>query len=69
MRHCANPECRKEINECNGFIVGRDFFAFLEGKISRDQVRELCGKCIFKFVHLAQDAKVFEKFLANTASC
>lgn len=49
MRRCLNPECQRFIEDCNGFVVGRDFLAFLEGKISWIKVREFCGKCVLKF--------------------
>jgi len=45
MRSCLNPECRRPIEECNGFVIIRDFLAFLAGKLSPQKVRELCGIC------------------------
>lgn len=49
VRKCINPECNREIRACNGFVVARDAVLAYGGKLRWDQVRELCGVCIFKF--------------------
>lgn len=50
LRKCFNPACRTLIAECNGFLVARDVLEFLDGKISAEHVRELCGRCVLVFV-------------------
>ncbi len=45
VRYCFNPECRRPITECNGFVIARDFLAFWEGRLPAEKVRELCGMC------------------------
>ena len=35
--------CDAPIDLCNGFILARDFVAFLKGKIL---AREFCGRCV-----------------------
>ena len=44
--------CNAPINLCNGFILARDFVAFIEGKIL---AREFCGHC----VELPDEIKAF----------
>lgn len=49
VRYCINPLCKREIRACNGFVVARDVLLAYENKLRWDQVRELCGVCVFKF--------------------
>ena len=48
-RQCINPKCRAPIIGCFGFVLARDFLTALEGKTPYGAVRELCGKCVFRF--------------------
>ena len=48
-RRCINPKCSRVIEACNGFVVARDVLLATEGKLRWDQVRELCGVCVFRF--------------------
>ena len=43
MRKCR---CGAEIINCNGFVKAVDFLEFIEGKRKKEDVRELCGRCI-----------------------
>ena len=63
-RRCVNPDCSRPISECNGFIVARDFLAFLEKQLSAQEVRELCGRCILKY---SNNFERLEQLLAITA--
>ncbi len=65
IRNCANPDCRAPIAASNGFVIARDFLAFEEGKLPAEKVRELCGKCNFKFLQ-SGDTKAFEELLVKT---
>lgn len=45
VRYCFIPGCRRPITACNGFVIARDFLAFLTEKLPSREVRELCGVC------------------------
>jgi hypothetical protein len=44
-RHCANPNCGREITACNGFAKAGDVIEAQDGTRSWLEVRELCGHC------------------------
>ena len=48
-RFCANPECRKPINGCFGFVVAGDFQKAIEGRLPQEDVRELCAWCVVAY--------------------
>lgn len=45
IRNCANPECRRPIEACNGFVKAGDINEAIDGTRPWREVRELCGKC------------------------
>ncbi len=47
MRNCTNPECRRPIDACNGFVKAGDINEAIAGTRPWREVRELCGKCGF----------------------
>lgn len=62
MRQCVNPECRQPITKCDGFVVARDYLDYLAAPGGK--IRELCGKCVFKFEGSNQ---LFEQLLERTS--
>lgn len=63
IRRCLNPDCRREITECNGFVLARDYLDFLDGKLTAEKVREFCGLCHFRF---PPGSQAFNEFVALT---
>ena len=38
--------CGKKIDKCMGFVIAQDFVEYQKNK--KLEIRELCGKCVFK---------------------
>lgn len=48
-RPCANPECIREIDFCNGFLKCGDVLEWERGERDPEDIRELCGYCVELF--------------------
>lgn len=62
MRKCANPRCQREIKRCFGFVIARDVIMATIGNMGWKNVRELCGRCVFR---LEQSPQLFENILGS----
>ncbi len=62
MRQCSNPECKRPIEGCNGFVKAGDLMEAMAGERPVEQVREMCGKCgllAFIYEELFGDCDLF----------
>ncbi len=40
--------CGKEITACFGYVMAGDWLKFLNHEITGEEIRELCGLCVFR---------------------